>query len=121
MRRDSRARARLAKALKNRDRRELAKMVPVPLYPLRAAPAEQARSSMSDMRDTVLSIRLDRDLDQKLSRLAARTGRGKSELGREALRRQVALAELERLRRRVAPLAEARGYLTDEDVFRDVS
>jgi hypothetical protein len=26
-----------------------------------------------------------------------------------------------RLRKRTLPLAEARGYLTDEDVFRDVS
>ncbi len=76
---------------------------------------------MSYMRDSVLTIRLDRELDRKLSQLAATTGRSKSELAREALRRQLALAELERLRRRVAPIAEARGYLTDEDVFRDVS
>lgn len=76
---------------------------------------------MSDMRDAALTIRLDRELERRLARLAARTGRSKSELAREALRRQLALAELDRLRRRVAPFAEARGYLTDEDVFRDVS
>ena len=76
---------------------------------------------MHDTRDAALTIRLDRELDRRLSRLAARTGRSKSELVREALRRQIALEELERLRRRVAPFAEARGYLTDEDVFRDVS
>lgn len=76
---------------------------------------------MSDMRDAALTIRLDRELERRLARLAARTGRSKSELAREALRRQLALAELDRLRQRVAPFAEARGYLTDEDVFRDVS
>lgn len=76
---------------------------------------------MSDMREAALTIRLDRELERRLARLAARTGRSKSELAREALRRQLALAELDRLRRRVAPFAEARGYLTDEDVFRDVS
>ncbi|MEN6450232.1 MAG: hypothetical protein ABFC96_07060 [Thermoguttaceae bacterium] len=32
-----------------------------------------------------------------------------------------ALAEFESLRRRIMPLAKTHGYLTDEDVFRDVS
>lgn len=76
---------------------------------------------MSYMKETTLTIRLDADLERKLSRLAARVGKSKSELAREALRRQVALAEFERLRRRIAPYAEARGYVSDEDVFRDVS
>jgi len=40
---------------------------------------------------------------------------------REAVRRQLALVQFQELRRRIMPLAEARGYLTDEDVFRDVS
>lgn len=40
---------------------------------------------------------------------------------RDALRRQLALAQLSDLRRRIMPFAEAQGYLTDEDVFRDVS
>jgi hypothetical protein len=40
---------------------------------------------------------------------------------RDAVRRQLALAQFQDLRRRTMPLAEARGYLTDEDVFRDVS
>lgn len=40
---------------------------------------------------------------------------------REALQRQLALAEFRELRRQIMPLAEARGYLTDDDVFRDVS
>jgi hypothetical protein len=31
------------------------------------------------------------------------------------------LAEFEDLRRRIMPFAEAGGYLTDEDVFHDVS
>jgi hypothetical protein len=40
---------------------------------------------------------------------------------RDALKRQLAVAQLEDLRRRIMPFAEAQGYLTDEDVFRDVS
>lgn len=31
------------------------------------------------------------------------------------------MLRFERLRKRTLPLAEARGYLTDEDIFRDVS
>jgi hypothetical protein len=40
---------------------------------------------------------------------------------RDALRRQLALLQFEDLRKRLAPFAEAQGYLTDEDVFGDVS
>ena len=39
----------------------------------------------------------------------------------EALRRQLEVARFDQLRQRIAPLAEARGWLTDEDVFDDVS
>jgi hypothetical protein len=49
------------------------------------------------------------------------TGRPKSDLIRDALRRQLAITRFERLRSTVAPFAEARGWLTDEDVFRDIS
>ena len=42
-------------------------------------------------------------------------------IGQEALRRRVAVLRFEAARRAVLPFAEARGYLTDEDVFRDVS
>ena len=73
------------------------------------------------MKSTALTIRLDRDLERQLRRIARRTGRSRSDIVREALRRQLALAQFEDLRRRIMPLAEARGYLTDEDVFRDIS
>ncbi|MGH7150278.1 MAG: CopG family ribbon-helix-helix protein [Planctomycetota bacterium] len=71
--------------------------------------------------DSILTIRLDRGLARKLARLAKRTGRSRSDLARDALRRQLALLHFEQLRRRTLPFAEARGYLADEDVFRDVS
>jgi predicted transcriptional regulator len=76
---------------------------------------------MHDMKTSALTIRLDRELERRLARQAKRLGLSRSEVAREALRRQLALAEVENLRRRVMPFAEARGYLTDEDVFRDVS
>ena len=76
---------------------------------------------MYDMKSSAVTIRLDAALERQLTRLSRRTGRSRSDLVREALRRQLALAQLDDLRRRVVPFAEARGYLTDEDVFRDVS
>jgi predicted transcriptional regulator len=70
---------------------------------------------------SVLTIRLDADLERRLSRLAKQMGRSRSDRARDALRRQLALPRFEQLRRRALPFAEARGYLTGEDVFRDVS
>lgn len=48
-------------------------------------------------------------------------GRTRSEVVREALRRHLAQLRFEQLCRRVMPFAQARGYLTDEDVFDKVS
>jgi len=70
---------------------------------------------------TTLTIRLDEQLDAELTRLAAGTHRTKSDLVREMLRRQTALAELRRSRAMLKPFAERAGYLTDEDFFRDFS
>ena len=73
------------------------------------------------MKTSTITIRLDAALGKELDQACARTGRTRSELAREALRRQLTLLRFERLRKRTLPLAEAQGYLTDEDVFRDVS
>jgi predicted transcriptional regulator len=68
-----------------------------------------------------LAFRLDADLSRLLDAVCRQTGMTKSEVVREALRRQLPLMRFEQLRRQALPFAEARGYLTDEDVFRDVS
>jgi predicted transcriptional regulator len=68
-----------------------------------------------------LTIRIDEDIERLLDALCKRTGRNRSEIVRDALRRELSLRRFEDLRRRVLPFAEARGYLTDEDVVRDVS
>lgn len=70
---------------------------------------------------STLTIRLDGKLDRLLARLAKETGRTKSEVAREALRNQLLIEEFRALRRAAMPYAAAAGYLTDEDVFRDVS
>ena len=68
-----------------------------------------------------LTIRMDPALEKQLAAVAKATKRQKSEIVRDALRRQLALHEFRALRSVSLPLAEAAGYLTDEDVFRDVS
>ncbi len=76
---------------------------------------------MYDMKTSTLTIRLDKGLDDLLSRASRRSGRSRSEIAREALRRQLRISQFEALRRAMVPFAEARGYLTDEDVFAEVS
>ena len=73
------------------------------------------------MKRGTLTLRLDEELERDLDRLARQTGRTRSDLARDALRRQLSLLRFERLRNRVLPFAEARGLLTDEDVFSAVS
>ena len=70
---------------------------------------------------TTLTIRLDEQLDTQLREFVARTGQRKSDFARDALRRQLAIARLDDIRRNLAPFAEARGWLTDDDVFEEIS
>ena len=70
---------------------------------------------------TSLTIRLDDKLAKKLDHVAEHTGRTKSDVIRDALRRQLAIAILDEVREELVPLAEKHGWYTDEDVFRDVS
>jgi predicted transcriptional regulator len=73
------------------------------------------------MKQGAVTVRLDDDLEPLLDEVCRRSGRTHSEVVREALRRHLAQLRFEQLRRRVMPFAEARGYLTDEDVFNKVS
>lgn len=73
------------------------------------------------MKTAMLSIRLDGDLNRLLGRASRQEGKSRSEVAREALRRQLRLKQFEAIRRRMMPFAEARGFLTDEDVFGQVS
>ena len=67
------------------------------------------------------TIRPDDRLEDESQDLPARTSTGKNVLVRDAARPRTAIAQLERLRDRVAPFAEAHGWSTDDDVFREVS
>jgi predicted transcriptional regulator len=73
------------------------------------------------MKSDTITVRLDDDLAALLEQACRSSGRTRSEVMREALRRHLAQLRFEQLRRRVMPFAEARGYLIDEDVFNQVS
>jgi predicted transcriptional regulator len=73
------------------------------------------------MKTTMLSIRLDDNLQELLDKASRRSHKSRSEVAREALRRQLRISQFESLRRRIMPYAEAQGYLTDEDIFNEVS
>jgi metal-responsive CopG/Arc/MetJ family transcriptional regulator len=73
------------------------------------------------MKTGSLTIRLDKDLYKLLTEASKRSGKNRSEIAREALRRQLRLEQFEELRKRIMPFAEARGILTDEDIFSQIS
>ena len=68
-----------------------------------------------------LTIQLDDRLDAELTDFLARTGRGRSEFALDALKRQLALARLDEIAGHMAAFAEAHGWCTDDDVFRELS
>lgn len=85
------------------------------------APRPRRCVTLSYMKQTTLTIRLDEELQRELDRACAATGRTRSDLARDALRRQLALLRFRALRARALPYAEAAGLLTDEDIFHQVS
>jgi predicted transcriptional regulator len=73
------------------------------------------------MKVATVTIRLDDDPDKLLTKATRQSGRNRSVIARDALRRQLRINQFDALRRKIMPFAEARGYLADEDVFADVS
>jgi len=67
-----------------------------------------------------LTIRIDDKLEKDLDALAKSQHRTKSDLAREMLRKRIAVERFRELRGKALPLAEAAGYVTDDDVFRDL-
>jgi predicted transcriptional regulator len=76
---------------------------------------------MYDMKTATLTIRLDEDTERLLAQSSRRSGKNRSEIAREAIRRQLRIERFRELRAESIPYAEAAGFFTDEDVFREVS
>ncbi len=70
---------------------------------------------------STFTIHLDPKLVKELDGLARTTGKTKSEIARDALKREVAVTRFRELHRKTLPFAEAQRLVTDEDVFQVVS
>lgn len=70
---------------------------------------------------STLTLRIDDEMERQLEELAQSRHTTKSQVVRDMLKKNMALARFQALREQALPYAEAAGYLTDEDVFRDVS
>jgi predicted transcriptional regulator len=95
----------------------LAKDINVPAYLTKSSKC----FTLYYMKTSTLTIRLDKELKDLLAEASKKTGKNRSEIAREALRRQLRMDRFEALRKRIMPFAEARGFLTDEDIFSKVS
>lgn len=64
-----------------------------------------------------ITLRVPDALDKALERQCRAAGVSKSDIAREALRRYLAVGELQRIRARLVPRAQSLGLHTDDDVF----
>jgi predicted transcriptional regulator len=67
-----------------------------------------------------LKIRLPDELRDKLRMLSEEQNKPVSDIVRESIRRYVAVERFRALRKKVVPFAEAQGFLTDEDILKEV-
>ena len=70
---------------------------------------------------TTNSIRIDNELETMLDKVSKYSEQPKSEVVREALRRQLSINSFRQIRNKVLPFAESQGLLTDEDIWREIS
>jgi predicted transcriptional regulator len=68
-----------------------------------------------------LTIRLPDELKDHLQKLSEEQNKPVSDIVRESIRRYVAVERFRALRKKVLPFAEAQGFLTDEDIFKEIS
>jgi len=68
-----------------------------------------------------LTIRIPEKLRKELDKLSRDKQQPVSDLVRDSLRKYVALERFRELRKKSMPLAEAQGFVTDEDVMKAVS
>lgn len=68
-----------------------------------------------------LTIRIDDKLEADLERIAQIRHQSKSEVARQMLRAQLLRETLRKLHEDLEPQARATGWLTEDDILRDVS
>jgi metal-responsive CopG/Arc/MetJ family transcriptional regulator len=68
-----------------------------------------------------LTISLPEDMNSDLAALVKRSGKSRSQVVQDALRRQIALERFRALREKLVPKGRKAGFHTDEDVFKAIS
>lgn len=68
-----------------------------------------------------ITIRIPKEMRDDLQKVSREMRKPVSDVVRESIRRYVVLEKFRSLRKKTLPFAEARGYLTDEDVFKSIS
>ncbi|MCC6579527.1 MAG: ribbon-helix-helix protein, CopG family [Phycisphaeraceae bacterium] len=69
----------------------------------------------------MLNVRIPDDLKKQLDQLSRQQRRPASDLVRDSLRRYIAVEQLKAIRKMTSPLAEAQGFITDDDIFEAIS
>ena len=67
-----------------------------------------------------LTFRIPGELRKELREISRAKGKPVSDLVRESLKRYIAIYRFRKLRNIVLPFAEAQGFFTDEDVYKEV-
>jgi predicted transcriptional regulator len=80
-----------------------------------------ATTTMRAAMSALLTVRLNDDEVAALDRLVRSTGKSRSDLVREALRAQALRETMRLLHEALGPQARATGWLTEDDILRDVS
>lgn len=70
---------------------------------------------------TVVSVSFPEEMAVELDKLAKESGRTRSEIVKEALRAYLWEERFRQFRSKIRPKAKRRGFVTDEDVFKDIS
>jgi metal-responsive CopG/Arc/MetJ family transcriptional regulator len=68
-----------------------------------------------------LTISLPEEIHLGLSSLVKKSGKSRSQVVQDALRRQISLERFRNLRERILPKGSKAGLHTDEDVFKVIS
>jgi len=68
-----------------------------------------------------LTISLPEALSRELATLVKRSGKSRSQVVQDALRRQLAIERFRGLREKLVPRGAAAGFHSDEDAFKSVS
>jgi metal-responsive CopG/Arc/MetJ family transcriptional regulator len=68
-----------------------------------------------------LTVSLPGEMSRELAALVKRSGKSRSQVVQDALRRQIAIERFRDLREKLLPKGGKAGFHTDEDVFKAIS